>query len=98
MSEDRAIRARVVLAYLAFVLIGSADGALGVLLPSIQRFYGLDNATVSWLFLFSTAGYLISAFSSGLLVARLGTRAVITLGVGAFLVGAIPIRLSRSEE
>ncbi|HEY0070311.1 MAG TPA: MFS transporter [Chloroflexia bacterium] len=94
MGADRAVRLRLVVAFVAFVLIGAGDGGLGVLLPSIQRFYGIDKATVSLLFLCGTSGYLVAAFTSGPLVGRLGTRLFLALGVGAFVVGAASIGLA----
>jgi fucose permease len=93
MNVDRAVRLRLVLAFVAFVLIGVNDGGLGVLLPSIQRFYGIDKSTVSLIFLCGTSGYLVAAFASGLLVEKLGTRLFLTLGVGAFCLGAASIGL-----
>jgi fucose permease len=93
MGADRAVWLRVGLAFVAFVLIGASDGGLGVLLPSIQRFYEIDKSTVSLLFLCGTSGYLTAAFTSGLLVERLGTRLFLTLGVGAFIAGAVSIGL-----
>ncbi|HEY0071440.1 MAG TPA: MFS transporter, partial [Chloroflexia bacterium] len=94
MSADRAVGLRVGLACAVFVLIGAGDGGLGVLLPSIQRFYGIDKSTVSLLFLCGTSGYLVAAFSSGPLVEKLGTRLFLTLGVGAFVAGAVSIGLA----
>lgn len=82
------MRLRIGLAFAAFIMIGANDAALGVLLPSIGSFYAVDKATVSLLFLFGTAGYLIAAFSSGPLVEKLGTRRFLVLGVGVFLLGA----------
>lgn len=76
------------IAFAGFVLIGVHDAALGVLLPSIQGEYTLDKRSVSTMFLASTSGYLMAAFSSGLLVERLGRRVFLTLG-GALLVAAM---------
>lgn len=78
----------LILAYGAFILIGANDGAVGVLLPSFQQYYAVDKATISLLFLAGTTGYLCAAFSTGLLVERLGQRRFLLLGVGLFLGGA----------
>jgi fucose permease len=94
MGADRVVRLRLAVAFVAFVLIGAGDGGLGVLLPSIQRSYGIDKSTVSLLFLCGTSGYLVAAFTSGPLVGRLGTRLFLALGVGAFVVGATSIGLA----
>src|SRR5438067_13496445 len=69
--SPRSLRPQIGLAFFAFILIGANDGALGVLLPSIRGFYGVDKATIGLLFLAGTAGYLGAAFTSGLLVERL---------------------------
>jgi fucose permease len=81
------LRLQIGLGFLAFILMGMNDGILGVLLPSIRAYYQVDKATVSLIFLASTFGYLTSAFLSGLLVAKLGIRNLLLLGVTFFLVG-----------
>ncbi|MDQ2809293.1 MAG: MFS transporter [Chloroflexota bacterium] len=79
------LQLQIGLAFLAFILIGANDGAVGVLLPSLQAFYRVDKATIALLFLAGTLGYLIAAFASGALVERLGLRRFLLLGVGGFL-------------
>ncbi|HUS13827.1 MAG TPA: MFS transporter [Chloroflexia bacterium] len=79
----------VALAFFAFILIGAADGASGVLLPSLQVQYGVSKAIIALGFLAGTTGYLMSAFSSGPLVARLGIRRFLVLGAGTYLAGAL---------
>ncbi|HYO48794.1 MAG TPA: MFS transporter [Chloroflexia bacterium] len=96
MQANARLPLRVVLAYAAFVMIGAQDGALGVLLPSIQGAFSIDKSTVSILFLFGTAGYLMAAFSSGLLVERLGTRLFLTLGGCAFVLGSAGVWVALS--
>jgi fucose permease len=81
------LRLQIGLGFLAFILMGMNDGILGVLLPSIRAYYQVDKATVSLIFLASTFGYLTSAFLSGLLVAKIGIRNLLLLGVTFFLVG-----------
>ncbi len=84
---------QVGLAFFAFILIGLNDGALGVLIPSLRTYYGVDKATIGLLFLFQTIGYLIAAFNSGLLVERLGNRRFLMLGVASFLLGVVALSL-----
>ncbi len=81
-------RMHLVLAFLAFILIGANDGALGVLIPSMRAFYHVDNATIAWLFLMSIIGYFSASFNNGLLMAKLGTRRFLLLGIGLFICGA----------
>lgn len=81
------LQLQIALSFIAFVLIGANDGALGVLLPSIQDFYNIDKATVSLMFVASVSGYLLSAFSSGLLVDKLGRRTYMLVGTASFALG-----------
>ena len=87
------LRTQIGLAFFAFILIGSNDGALGVLIPSIQAHYSVNKATVALLFLSATLGYLVAAFNSGLLVEKLGNRRFLILGVTAFLLSAVTLSL-----
>src|SRR5438034_11575575 len=83
------VRVQIGLAFLAFILIGAVDAAVGVLVPSLRAFYAIDKATVSLLFVSSTVGYLTSAFSSGLLVERLGMRVFMMVGPAMITLAAI---------
>ncbi len=87
------VRLQLGLAFLAFTLIGAKDGAVGVLLPSLQQFYRVDKATIALLFLASTAGYMSAAATSGALVERLGLRRFLLLGTGSFLGGVTLLTL-----
>lgn len=87
------VRRRIALSFVAFILIGATDGATGVVLPSLQRYYGIDKGVVSLIFLALTAGYITAAFSSGLLVALAGQRRFLVLGAAAFTVGAGAVSL-----
>jgi fucose permease len=73
-----------IIAFGAFILIGANDGAFGVILPALLVFYHIDKATISLLFFSSALGYLIAAFNSGLLVAKLGERRFLMLGAAIF--------------
>jgi fucose permease len=81
-------RMHLVLAFSAFVLIGGNDAALGVLIPSMRLWYRSDAVTISWLFLCFAAGYLVVTFNNGLLMATLGERRHLLLGLGLFVLGA----------
>lgn len=83
------------LAYFAFLLIGANDGALGLLIPSLRLHYGIDAATLSWFFLLQNIGYLLAAFTIGLLIRQWGNRLVLLVGTVMFLlgVGALSLRL-----
>src|ERR1700688_4743518 len=87
VQPSRVPRMHLVLAFIAFILIGANDGAFGVLIPSIRAYYHIDAATLSWLFLMSVAGYLTSSFNSGLLTEKLGQRRLLLLALGCFILG-----------
>jgi fucose permease len=87
-------RIHILLAFLAFLLIGCNDGAIGVLLPSIRIFYRVDTATVSWLFVLSASGYLVASFNNGLLLEKLGVRHFLLLALVLFLIAALLIYLN----
>jgi len=81
------------LIFLGIFLLGTNDGAIGILIPSLRAQYLLDPATVGQLFLFSSSGYLISALSNGLLVERLGQRTVLLLGTVTFCSSVVLVSL-----
>lgn len=82
---------QIAVAFAALMFIGMNDGAVGVLLPSLQQHYVLDKRTVSFLFFSGTCGYLMAAFSSGLLVEWLGRRLFLSLGGVALVAGMLTI-------
>jgi fucose permease len=92
-SSSFSFRSQLNLAFFAFILIGANDGAVGVVIPSISNHYHVDKAIVSLLFLCSSAGYLIAAFNSGLLVKKLGQRLFLLLGVGTIIIGAFSVSI-----
>ena len=65
------------IALVAFVSLGLPDGVLGVAWPSIRRSFGLPASQLGSLLATAMAGYLLSSFSSGALVARLGVGRVL---------------------
>ena len=87
-------RLHLALAFIAFILIGCNDGALGVLIPGMRSFYHIDAVTISWLFLASTIGYLSASFNNGLLMARLGERRFLLLSLAIYSLGALLYSLS----
>lgn len=88
------LKLQIALAFFAFILIGAAEGGVGVLIPSLRAFYGIDKATVSLIFLAGTSGYLLAAFSSGPLTEKLGHKAFLMLGVTIFLIGAFTVSMT----
>ncbi len=86
-------RIRIILAFLGFVLIGVNSGALGVVLPNMGAYYGVDKSTISLIFLTSSVGYFFSAFTSSLILERIGLRNFLALGLLAFLLGTLTVSI-----
>jgi fucose permease len=82
-------RARLIIAFAAFILIGVNDGVIGVLLPSVIAHYHISTATVGLLFPSSSIGYLCAAFNSGFLLDRLGRRGFLAFGALAWIAGIL---------
>jgi fucose permease len=71
VSRDR--RAWLVpLAFLAFVSLGLPDGVLGVAWPSLRRSFDRPIDQLGLILLAGTAGYLVTSFTAGALLSRLG--------------------------
>jgi fucose permease len=62
----------IFLAFAAFVSLGLPDGLLGVAWPSIRATFRLPLSQLGPLLATSMVGYLISSFTSGQVVARIG--------------------------
>lgn len=88
-QSSPSLRLPIGLAFFGFVLVGMNSGANGVLLPSLSAFYHVGDAVIGLLFLVSSAGYFLSALSSGPLMERLELRWVLLLGAATFLLGLL---------
>lgn len=84
---------RMGIAFFGFALIGANGGAAGVVLPSLSSYYQVDKSVVGLLFLASSTGYFLSAFSSSLLLEKLGPRRFLMMGALTFLLGTLTIGL-----
>ena len=62
----------VALAYAAFISLGLPDGLTGVAWPSIRATFGLPLDALGALITSLTIGYLLSSFTSGRILARIG--------------------------
>ncbi|MFC4532542.1 MFS transporter [Sphaerisporangium dianthi] len=82
-------RASVVLANVAFVLVGVSAGVGGVLLPSQIADYRVDNATIGITFFTFSAGFMLAGITAGALIQRLGIRMALAVGCGAYVLAAL---------
>lgn len=64
---------------LGFAALGLPDGVLGVAWPSMRSSFGLPWDAVGALLLSTTAGYVVSSFASGAVLARIGVGALLSL-------------------
>ncbi|MBX7252797.1 MAG: MFS transporter [Candidatus Promineofilum sp.] len=85
-SKNLARLGPVLLAYAAFVALGMPDGLLGIAWPSMRADFGIPLDAIGMLLFASVAGYIISSFLSGALVARLGVGRL--LAISCALTGA----------
>lgn len=82
--------ALIILAYIAFISLGMPDGLFGVALPSIRSDFAVPLNAVGYIFIASTAGYMLSSFLSGAIIARLGVGRVLAIScalTGSVLIG-----------
>ena len=82
--------ALIILIFVAFIALGMPDGLLGVGWPSIRAGFNVPLDSLGALLFTSMAGYLISSFSSGILMRRWGVGRLLIyscLLTGAGLVG-----------
>lgn len=79
MQPHRPTSKRLVapLAALAFVSLGLPDGLLGVAWPSMRAFFGVELQELGVLLVATTAGYVVSSFSSGRLLRRMNLGTVL---------------------
>jgi len=80
----------IALAYLSFVSLGLPDGLNGVAWPSIRSYFHLPIDALGSLLVMFTAGYLVSSFMSGRILAHLGLGSLLALscfGTSAGLFG-----------
>ena len=64
------VRPSVLVAYAAFVQVGLAASAGGVLLPAQIADYGVGRAAIGVCFFTFAAGFILSSFSSGAAACR----------------------------
>jgi fucose permease len=86
----------IAIAFYAFIAIGSAEGGLGVLLPSILAAYNLTPATVTLLFISQMTGYIVAALGSSLISRRFGLARMLFLAALTLLMALLVYALAAS--
>ena len=79
--------ALILVAFVAFVSLGLPDGVLGVAWPTVRATFGLPVSQLGALLTAGMCGYLITSFSSGVVVRRLGVGRLL-LASSVLMVGA----------
>ena len=64
-----------------------------MLLPSVSAYYKVSPSVVGLLFIASATGYLLSALSTGLLIAKLGQRSYLLIGTTMFMLCCLLVAL-----
>ncbi|OAQ67685.1 major facilitator superfamily transporter [Pochonia chlamydosporia 170] len=63
-------------AFLSFVIAGMNDGAVGALIPYLEKYYDLNYTVISLIFLTPFAGYSLAAFTNARIHVAFGRRGV----------------------
>jgi fucose permease len=85
----RQVRRAVLVSYVAFVFVGVSAGVSGVLLPSQMATYGVGGSAIGISFFTGSAGFVLAGMSVGALIGRVGTRAALAAGVGAYALAGL---------
>jgi fucose permease len=66
------------LVYTAFIVLGMPDGIFGVAWPTMRKGFGVPIDAIGMAMIAITAGYLLTSFSSGRLIARMSISGLLT--------------------
>jgi len=88
-------RARVAVT-VVFALNGALFASIFSRLPAIQERTGIGDGALGLALLCSMLGLLVSQVGAGALVARVGSRHLVLVGVLGYAAGLVPVSLSRS--
>jgi fucose permease len=85
----RAAGTPVLLAYVAFALIGVGAGVNGVVLAAQLDDYAVDKATIGITFFTSSAGFVVAGMTAGALIQRFGFRIALAVGGGGMVLAGL---------
>jgi fucose permease len=94
--QQRPRLALICLAYIGFISLGLPDGILGVAWPSIRTSFSLSLDALGSLLVASTAGYTLSSFNSGRILARISVGVLLTLSAGATAISLVGYAIAPS--
>lgn len=96
MRVERGSLPLLILSYAAFIAIGLPDGVLNIAWTYMQGTFEVNNDRLGTLLIVAMVGRLITAFTSGRLIARLGMAGFLIVGVGLFIAGLFGYVLASS--
>jgi len=94
--QQRPRLALICLAYIGFISLGLPDGILGIAWPSIRTSFSLSLDALGSLLVASTAGYTLSSFNSGRILARISVGVLLTLSAGATAISLVGYAIASS--
>ncbi|MBW4543466.1 MAG: MFS transporter [Symplocastrum torsivum CPER-KK1] len=94
--QQRPRLALICLAYIGFISLGLPDGLLGVAWPSIRTSFSLSLDALGSLLVASTAGYTLSSFNSGRILARISVGVLLSLSAGATAISLLGYAIAPS--
>lgn len=90
-DESTSRRGVLLVAFGAFVMLGLADGGLGVAWPSMRSGFGRGVSELGALLAISSVGYLTASTAYGRIHARIGTGSALGTGCTLMAVGLLGI-------
>lgn len=81
---------------LIFALNGLTFATIFSRMPSIQERVGIDDGALGLALVALTGGLLVSQVAAGALIARFGSRHVVTLGLAGWSLALVPVALAES--
>jgi fucose permease len=84
------------ISYTGFVILGMPSGLLGVAWPSVRETFGVSLDAVGALLIVGTIGYLLSSFTSGPIISRIGIGTLLTISSAIAGVGLLGYTLAPS--
>ncbi|KAK2616621.1 hypothetical protein QQS21_000444 [Conoideocrella luteorostrata] len=75
-NHPRSNLAKLGFAFLSFIIAGMNDGAVGALIPYLEKYYNLSYTVISLIFLTPFLGYSLAAFTNARIHVALGRRGV----------------------
>ena len=90
-ADRRSPRPALLIALLAFVMLGLADGVLGTVWPDLRDNFDRTNASFGLIFTSWSGGYLVASAASGHISDRHGIGSTLSAGTAIAVVGLVAV-------